>query len=666
MRSGLIFDVYDDRGGELLKSIYGNSPNFSEQVKEASYLSSDERQSLPDDVFALVMVDDNSKLRKFACVDPGNTELSVQYFLQTAGNLPEEAQKVAAHNLCVACSWYDITPPEELEKMAKGFEPEDIERHIRNYAARTDIPEEQKLERLAKFRDRANTPRSRDGDHNILTHKRITAATVADHEVVTRQGKLNKAKRVAQDHADEVASAAREVAKHTKLNKLHAGIGVGAGLAAAGTAYAGYKAYSKHKENKAKDVEQPKTASIGTWARNKATGAVISGAMAIPTVMGAASEAKNRVGQVLRNPPGGLMTPENFKLGSAKFAEANGGAAMPGSRSVDTSVKDKATATVKAASTSVDSLLAGGSLPGHDHAAIHNKAEPLRQGSSGFAKFVRKVLGREESRLPDNGGPPTPIPSFKQEQDWNMQSTKGPGLDAHYPKVMLPAIDVSGSTLGYKKASVEKTASCYALRGRYPIDDVIQVKTASDYFAVWGENFSPEDRHEYCSNLVKQAAAMGMTNRLAHSIRKHGSSTYAPPGEFKYAMAQRREWLLNEPEHRQLLDELQEKSAELSPAMFAKVLTEFDKEAGLNSEYDNGIQDPYFTTFGYETRAAYSTKVAGQDVTEGSLRKLSSDIKVMRKLAQVYGDEFASEFQKDPVSIFESMPQDQKLLIINA
>jgi hypothetical protein len=32
--------------------------------------------------------------------------------------LPEEAQKVAAANLLVACDWYKIDPPTELQKVA--------------------------------------------------------------------------------------------------------------------------------------------------------------------------------------------------------------------------------------------------------------------------------------------------------------------------------------------------------------------------------------------------------------------------------------------------------------------------------------------------------------------------------------------------------------------
>lgn len=120
--SGLILDLYDDSRGDVLRELYPSREELPEIVKQAHALSPGERQALPDDVFALVLIDGDDKLRKYACTDRGNTILSVGYFLRTGHRLPEEAQKTAAVNLQIACSWYGIKPPEELEKTAiAGF-----------------------------------------------------------------------------------------------------------------------------------------------------------------------------------------------------------------------------------------------------------------------------------------------------------------------------------------------------------------------------------------------------------------------------------------------------------------------------------------------------------------------------------------------------------------
>jgi hypothetical protein len=119
--SGLVLDVYDDFGGHVLRSIYPSLEAIPDSVKTAAVATGADYANLPDDVFALVLVNNGEKLRKFACVDKGNTILAVQYFLKNAHKLPAEAQQRAAENLKVACSWYDLMVPEPLEKVAIGL-----------------------------------------------------------------------------------------------------------------------------------------------------------------------------------------------------------------------------------------------------------------------------------------------------------------------------------------------------------------------------------------------------------------------------------------------------------------------------------------------------------------------------------------------------------------
>lgn len=114
--SGLVLDYYDDAAGSILKDIEGGQ----EMAKVAHQLTAEERNNLPDDVFALVAFDGDVALKKFAAVDRGNTQLSIGYFLKTGHVLPAAAQKVAAMNLVKACGWYGLEPPEQLQKIAFG------------------------------------------------------------------------------------------------------------------------------------------------------------------------------------------------------------------------------------------------------------------------------------------------------------------------------------------------------------------------------------------------------------------------------------------------------------------------------------------------------------------------------------------------------------------
>ena len=121
--SGLVLDAYDDFDSGVLFSIMSDrsSDQLAGLVKEAHSITEEERAQLPDEAFALVLVDGSVEMKKFATIDAGNTALSVEYFLKTAHKLPEEAQKIAAQNLVAACGWYGLEAPEELTKVALGL-----------------------------------------------------------------------------------------------------------------------------------------------------------------------------------------------------------------------------------------------------------------------------------------------------------------------------------------------------------------------------------------------------------------------------------------------------------------------------------------------------------------------------------------------------------------
>lgn len=119
--SGLVLDVYDDHDGAVVRGIFPTLDAMPATVKEAQVLSAEERRTLPDDVFALVLVNNGEALRKYACIDAGGTALSVEYFLKTAFKLPEAAQQTAAENLVTACGWYGLEVPEPIQKIALGL-----------------------------------------------------------------------------------------------------------------------------------------------------------------------------------------------------------------------------------------------------------------------------------------------------------------------------------------------------------------------------------------------------------------------------------------------------------------------------------------------------------------------------------------------------------------
>lgn len=119
--AGVVFDFYDDMTGTLLKESFPTPESLPEIVKTAHFLSPEERDVLRDDAFALILHNEGTVLRKFACVDAGNTLLSAMYFMENKDSLPEEAQKIAMANITAACEEFGL-PLRDIEKIASNKE----------------------------------------------------------------------------------------------------------------------------------------------------------------------------------------------------------------------------------------------------------------------------------------------------------------------------------------------------------------------------------------------------------------------------------------------------------------------------------------------------------------------------------------------------------------
>lgn len=112
--AGVTLDWYDDQG-LTLKEKFPSKERLPELIKQADVRAKD---SLPNEAFALVMVDSGHVFRKFACHDPGTTAMSTIYFMEHGDKLPEGAQKVAAARLVNACVRHGLMPPAAMSKVA--------------------------------------------------------------------------------------------------------------------------------------------------------------------------------------------------------------------------------------------------------------------------------------------------------------------------------------------------------------------------------------------------------------------------------------------------------------------------------------------------------------------------------------------------------------------
>jgi hypothetical protein len=200
--------------------------------------------------------------------------------------------------------------------------------------------------------------------------------------------------------------------------------------------------------------------------------------------------------------------------------------------------------------------------------------------------------------------------------------------------------------------------SSYALLDRYPLDNYAQVKTASAYFDENWQEFSPYDRHLYCTNMVKRADELHIP--VSDLARKYGSVTYAPAEDIDIALSMRRSIMSGD--NVELLDKLASVRPTVTPDVFANALEGLDRKANLHFYYDKELYDPFYSTFGFEKQAEYSDTIGTEYVNESRLRELAAGSYAFIK--RRFGEDLADEFRKDPVAIFKSLPLEQKTIIM--
>jgi hypothetical protein len=228
-------------------------------------------------------------------------------------------------------------------------------------------------------------------------------------------------------------------------------------------------------------------------------------------------------------------------------------------------------------------------------------------------------------------------------------------------KQLHPHVDVSGKEP--PKAMTVKKASCYALPSRemYPLDGYDQVTKAASYFDQNAVLMAPSMRREYCTNMVKRAHALGI--QVSAEAERYGSENYAPPEQIKIALDVRRS-LLQDEEQILVLEKLAEARPTMEPDLFAESLNQFDRVTGLNQQYGD-IPDPYFSTFakiGAEAAADESIMVGNEYITKRNLQAFSKS--GQHSVKDLFGHDFAKEFAKNCFTIFDSLPRDQKLVIL--
>jgi hypothetical protein len=208
------------------------------------------------------------------------------------------------------------------------------------------------------------------------------------------------------------------------------------------------------------------------------------------------------------------------------------------------------------------------------------------------------------------------------------------GIDRMKTASMNPHIDITGKEPPTKV--VRETGRYYALvkegEARYPLDTAVQVQQAFTYFDKYASRFTPHERHVFCQNVSKRADALGLST--PDTVAKYGSAALAKDAGVQIYRRQR-------------------------------LFREGTGEHGLlqlDQLWDNGLDDPYYSVFGVEKVAEYSFVDGNDTITEARLKQCAKQCK--KQVEDLFDEDIAEEFAKDPVQIFSSMPLDSKRILM--
>jgi hypothetical protein len=223
-------------------------------------------------------------------------------------------------------------------------------------------------------------------------------------------------------------------------------------------------------------------------------------------------------------------------------------------------------------------------------------------------------------------------------------------------------VDITGkSPKPIIKQASPKSDDDYAVKladgsRHYPINSWDLVKKAEAYFGEEQIRMDPSIRRQYAKNLTKKAQAMGYP--LHEEILEMGATEYASPGHLKASLEMRKVACAPHSEARTFLDEMLEKRSSMHPEVYAECLRRFDVQNGLDRGWGQVVLDPWASTFGMDKTAEVVWEDGADTVTDHDLENLALNKGHLVK--KNFSQGLLSEFQKDPVGVFQSMPLPQK------
>ena len=186
----------------------------------------------------------------------------------------------------------------------------------------------------------------------------------------------------------------------------------------------------------------------------------------------------------------------------------------------------------------------------------------------------------------------------------------------------------------------------------YPINNVVEVEKAAEFFDRYHNSFSPNTKLEYALNVSK--AAKNFKLDLSESaVEKYAClDTTTFNEELRYHIGSRLSYLKDsQNEEKDLYNELMIKSADIGPNKTAAALYVIDKQTGLAVNYGKGLADPLMSVMSLKKEAG--AVIDDVTVTMEQLRKLPA-----AELTALVGNSVIPELKgEEGLEVLASLPK---------
>lgn len=211
------------------------------------------------------------------------------------------------------------------------------------------------------------------------------------------------------------------------------------------------------------------------------------------------------------------------------------------------------------------------------------------------------------------------------------------------------------------KAASIATSFCLPSVQKYPIDSYEQVKQAAAYFDEHWAQFSLDERREFAVHLAARQEELGLTS--SDHVSKYAGHGYGPHIDVELAARMRN---YEGTGHEEGYSVLVEKRASIPPHVMADMLYELDQVSGAAEKYAAplGFRDPFQAVYGKvaaEAPKPWSWSEGNEYVNDVLLKDLA--VNRYQSLDRAFGVDMRKSFQKDPISVFESLPEPQKVVV---